>query len=79
MVNLSVIFLEVSFVQSHWVICLLKFKMSLMHSVYKHFFDWKKFEVKNLSQAVVGHAFNPNTWEAMAGRFLSSRPAWFTR
>jgi hypothetical protein len=28
------------------------------------------------SQAVVVHAFN--TWEAEAGRFLSSRPAWFT-
>jgi hypothetical protein len=24
---------------------------------------------------VVGHAFNPSTWEAEAGRFLSSRPA----
>ena len=29
-------------------------------------------------QAVVVHAFNPSTWEADAGRFLSSRPAWFT-
>jgi hypothetical protein len=25
---------------------------------------------------VVAHAFNPSTWEAEAGRFLSSRPAW---
>jgi hypothetical protein len=24
----------------------------------------------------VAHAFNPNTWEAEAGGFLSSRPAW---
>jgi hypothetical protein len=31
-----------------------------------------------LSQAVVAHAFNPSTWEAEAGRFLSSRPAWST-
>jgi hypothetical protein len=23
---------------------------------------------------VVAHAFNPSTWEAEAGRFLSSRP-----
>jgi hypothetical protein len=30
------------------------------------------------SQAVVAHAFNPITWEAEAGRFLSSRPAWST-
>jgi hypothetical protein len=28
--------------------------------------------------AVVAHAFNPRTWEAEAGRFLSSRPAWST-
>jgi hypothetical protein len=26
----------------------------------------------------VAHAFNPNTWEAEAGRFLSLRPAWST-
>jgi hypothetical protein len=25
---------------------------------------------------VAVHAFNPSTWEAEAGRFLSSRPAW---
>jgi hypothetical protein len=28
---------------------------------------------------VVEHAFNPSTWEAEAGRFLSSRPAWSTK
>jgi hypothetical protein len=28
--------------------------------------------------AVVVHAFNPSTWEAEAGRCLSSRPAWST-
>jgi hypothetical protein len=28
------------------------------------------------SLAVVAHAFNPSTWEAETGRFLSSRPAW---
>jgi hypothetical protein len=27
----------------------------------------------------VAHAFNPSTWEAEAGRFLSSRPAWSTK
>jgi hypothetical protein len=27
---------------------------------------------------VVAKAFNPSTWEAEAGRFLSSRPAWST-
>ena len=29
-----------------------------------------------VDQAVVAHVFNPSTWEAEAGRFLSSRPAW---
>jgi hypothetical protein len=28
--------------------------------------------------AVVAHAFNPSTWKAEAGGFLSSRPAWST-
>jgi hypothetical protein len=28
--------------------------------------------------AVVAHAFNPSTWKAEAGAFLSSRPAWST-
>ena len=27
---------------------------------------------------VVAHAFNPSTWEAEAGGFLNSRPAWST-
>jgi hypothetical protein len=31
------------------------------------------------SQAVVAHAFNPSTWEAETGGFLSSRPAWSTK
>jgi hypothetical protein len=34
---------------------------------------------KILSRAVVMHAFNPSTWEAEAGGFLSSRPAWSTK
>jgi major histocompatibility complex class I len=36
--------------------------------------------IKNtqLCRAVVAHAFNPGTWEAEAGRFLSSRPDWST-
>jgi hypothetical protein len=28
---------------------------------------------------VVAHAFNPSIWEAEAGEFLSSRPAWSTK
>jgi hypothetical protein len=30
-------------------------------------------------QAVVAHTFNPSTWEAEAGGFVSSRPAWSTK
>jgi hypothetical protein len=30
------------------------------------------------NRAAVAHAFNPSTWEAEAGGFLSSRPAWST-
>jgi hypothetical protein len=30
------------------------------------------------SRAVVVHAFDPSTWVAEAGGFLSSRPAWST-
>jgi hypothetical protein len=32
-----------------------------------------------LQHGVVVHAFNPSTWEAQAGGFLSSRPAWATK
>jgi hypothetical protein len=28
---------------------------------------------------VVVHAFNPSTWQAEAGGFLNSRPAWSTK
>jgi hypothetical protein len=31
-----------------------------------------------IGRAVVEHTFNPSTWEAEAGGFLSSRPAWST-
>jgi hypothetical protein len=34
---------------------------------------------KKNSRAVVAHAFNPSTWEAEAGGFLSFRPAWSTK
>jgi hypothetical protein len=35
-------------------------------------------KVGMFGRAVVVHAFNPSTWEAEAGGFLSSRPTWFT-
>jgi hypothetical protein len=31
-----------------------------------------------INLGVVACAFNPSTWEAEAGGFLSSRPAWST-
>jgi hypothetical protein len=33
---------------------------------------------KACEPGVVVHAFNPSTWEAEAGGFLSLRPAWST-
>jgi hypothetical protein len=38
----------------------------------------KNKQKKTLKLGVVAHAFNPSTWEAEAGGFLSSRPAWST-
>jgi hypothetical protein len=35
--------------------------------------------IESSSRAVVAHAFNPSIWEAEAGGFLSSRPAWSTK
>ena len=34
---------------------------------------------KKVELGVVAHAFNPSTWEAETGGFLSSRPAWSTK
>jgi hypothetical protein len=34
--------------------------------------------LKKIRQVVVVQAFNPSTWEAEAGGFLSLRPAWST-
>jgi hypothetical protein len=33
---------------------------------------------KEKELGVVAYVFDPSTWEAEAGRFLSSRPAWST-
>jgi hypothetical protein len=44
----------------------------------RHFLQEKRFLKLNVGRAVVAHTFNPTTWEAEAGGFLSSRPAWST-
>jgi hypothetical protein len=36
------------------------------------------FKSFRFGQGMVTHAFSPSTWEAEAGGFLSSRPAWST-
>jgi hypothetical protein len=36
------------------------------------------FKTEERDQGVVVHAFNPSTWEAEVGKFLSSRPTWST-
>ena len=38
----------------------------------------KKINSKKLHQVIVAHTFNPSTWEAEAGKYLSLRPAWST-
>jgi hypothetical protein len=38
----------------------------------------KNAQKKLNKPGVVAHAFNPSTWQAETGEFLSSRPAWST-
>jgi hypothetical protein len=42
----------------------------------KFFFKKRLRVVRALG--MVAHTFNPNTWEAEAGEFLSSRTVWST-
>jgi major histocompatibility complex class I len=35
--------------------------------------------LKKVKPGMVVHTFNPRTWEAEAGGFLSWRPAWSTK
>jgi hypothetical protein len=48
------------------------FKLLYAYHIGKVQFRYLKIDSR---QAVVAHAFNPSTWEAEAGGFLSSRPA----
>jgi hypothetical protein len=50
----------------------------LISNIYKELKKLDSREPNNPSPAVVAQVFNPSTWEAEAGKFLSSRPAWST-
>ena len=57
-------------------------KTSIMQEIIKLRAETNQIETKRTIQrepGVVVHAFNPSTWEAEAGRFLSLRPAWSTK
>ena len=43
-----------------------------------YYYENRYEEIYNLGWVVVMHAYNPSTWEAKAGEFLSSRIAWST-
>jgi hypothetical protein len=44
----------------------------------KKVLTYKRMKVNN-KWSMVAHTFNPSTWEAKAGGFLSSRTAWSTK
>jgi hypothetical protein len=44
----------------------------------QHFYLVDKVRTQIYGWALVAHTFNPSTWEAEAGGFLSLRPAWST-
>jgi hypothetical protein len=51
-------------------------EVTILKPHYIHYKD--NLKLITLRPGVVVHAFNPSTWEAEAGGFLSSRPAWST-
>jgi hypothetical protein len=55
--------------------------VNMINGIMRQSKNWQIFPIfkKIISRAVVAHAFNPSTWEAEAGGFLSSRPAWSTK
>jgi hypothetical protein len=73
---------------THHIIHLFKNFNSVISGVFIHLYNHlhKQLYVmflmtRNLTPkpGVVAHAFNPSTWEAEPGGFLSSRPAWSTK
>jgi hypothetical protein len=62
-----------------WSTCMILID-SFLYSSAKPKSKWiKNLHIKpdTLCQAVVVHTFNPSTWEAEAGRFLSLSSTWF--
>jgi hypothetical protein len=55
-------------------------KLGDVNSITGSHIEEEVYELLQVSsrRAMVAHPFNPSTWEAEAGRFLSSRPAWST-
>jgi hypothetical protein len=50
------------------------------HNKYANIYcNGKQDKRKYIDWAVVVHTFNPRTWEAEAGGFLSLKPAWSTK
>jgi hypothetical protein len=60
---------------SWWSVSQLVLAFDTIGPYKKHHREVQEFKKCPFSQAVVVHAFNPSTWEAEAGGFLSSRPA----
>ena len=54
----------------------LSFTMVLFFFFVFFFLFFFLFFNSSMSRTVVVHIFNPSTWEAEAGGFLSSRPVW---
>ena len=53
--------------------------MFLFIQEFPEFSEWTWINNYRIELGVVAHAFNPSTWEAEAGGFLSLRPAWSTK
>jgi hypothetical protein len=51
---------------------------SVLHFLNEELFVWTVLLKARLGPGMVAHAFNPSTWEAEAGEFLSLRAAWST-
>jgi hypothetical protein len=52
-------------------------KENIIHSCMHTYIEGGGADSINVQKKM--HAFNPSTWEAEAGGFLSSRPAWSTK